>query len=252
MGGTRKEIIVDNPMTFGEVMAVVAVDALTHGTSKKDSCDVCGGKLAKSFGEAYCPACLEREEAERIVKEREANRLAIEVAGLPERYKAAEFANCPELKAVSAVKAWVKSRMGIIVIRGKCGKGKTYLAAAAKKEFNRSGIKSIFTTESDMVLSIKRAFDKDSTVTEYEAYRSFMRSGPLIIDDVGVSKSSEFVLSVWDTIINERYSNNCPTLINTNLDVDTLTGHVGVRVMERIRESKMIYTFPDNAKNWRD
>jgi len=200
----------------------------------------------------YCPACIKREEAETAAKERERELLAIEGEGLPDLYKTADFKHCPELKVVSAVKAWVQSPSGIILIRGQCGKGKTYLSAAAKKEFNRKGMKSIFVTEVDMIASIKDSFDKNSTVSELEAYKKYYGKGPLIIDDAGVDKNSEFVLSVWERIINTRYSYMRPTLINTNLNADDLKKHIGFRVWERIRESKKMYAFPDNAKNWRE
>jgi DNA replication protein DnaC len=138
---------------------------------------------------------------------------------------------------------WSRRPEGIVLIHGKCGRGKTYLAAAAKRELNLSGAGSNFVCEDEVLLTIKSAFGNDATTTEKGAYRQYTMSWPLIIDDIGISRVTDFTLDVWETIIGRRYRNDYPTLLTSNYGLDDLIKRVGDRVVDRIRESKQVVEY---------
>jgi DNA replication protein DnaC len=63
------------------------------------------------------------------------------------------------------------------------------------------------------------------------------KASKLVIDDIGTEYSDQkgFVTSFVDGLINERYANLLPTVITTNLRVETFTERYGERVARRVR-----------------
>jgi len=191
------------------------------------------------------------EERAREVAEEKATIARIERRGIPAKYHNAEMKNCdPNNPAVAAVMRWVKKPTGIILVYGDCGRGKTYLAAAAKKELCRNLKGGDFVCEDEIFQQIKGTFDHEATMTEREAYKKFTKRDPLIIDDVGCSRPTDFTFEVWETIIGRRYREECPTMITTNLDPERLRKFLGDRVFDRIRESKLMFRY--DGKNRRE
>ncbi|TSC64535.1 MAG: DNA replication protein DnaC [Microgenomates group bacterium Gr01-1014_93] len=60
--------------------------------------------------------------------------------------------------------------------------------------------------------------------------------GTVIIDDLGVEKNSEWVSETLYTIINERYENELPTILISNLSLQELSGKIDDRIVSRIAE----------------
>jgi DNA replication protein DnaC len=98
-------------------------------------------------------------------------------------------------------------------------------------------------SEDEILLAIKSTFGSDASDTENNVYKKFAAAAPLIIDDIGVARVTDFTFDVWENIIGRRYRENAPTLITSNYSIDGLEKRIGVRVTERIRESKMIYEY---------
>ncbi|MDR0330162.1 MAG: ATP-binding protein [Chitinispirillales bacterium] len=230
----------------GGIAAGIMGAVSTPETRSKVFCE-CGAEKELHYakcGEWDCPVCWEAKHEAREAAKREAERLRALRRGVGAKFYDADMRRCDDkIAAVAAVKRWVADPAGIILVHGKCGRGKTYLASAAKKEFNRRDVLSQFICEDEIFLRIKQSFEKNAKKTEYEVYESFAHSYPLIIDDAGVEKTSEFTLSVWERIIGRRYRENYPTMITSNLNIDELAARMGFRITERIRESKMIYEY---------
>jgi len=230
----------------------------------------CGAEKVLGYGVIGrwdCPVCWELGQAEREAAEREAEMLRISRKGISARYLDADFANCDSrITAVAAVKRWVDNPTGIILISGKCGCGKTYLASAAKKEFNRRRQNCRLVYEDVIFSEIKSTFSGEAKETEREVYARYTAPYPLIIDDVGIERPTDngFTVSVWEKIIGARYRENMPTMMTSNYVIynkprgeltedekrGSLAARVGHRVEERIRESKQFYVY-ESGKNWR-
>jgi DNA replication protein DnaC len=243
-----------------EAVGEILKATLTTAEVTTGCCDDCGGELKfpEWGGRGWCPSCLNAEQEKAEAKEREAaamrrsqferdelaRRLAAEVEGIPAKYRAASFASCDAGNpAVAAVMAWAKEPRGMVLIYGKCGRGKTYLAAAAKKYFNLQNAKSGFYCEDEILITIKSTFGAAAKMTEGEAYDLFTAPPPLIIDDMGTTRSTDFNFDVWETIIGRRYREDRPTLITTNYAPEQLGGRIGVRALERIRENKTMLEY---------
>ena len=173
-----------------------------------------------------------------------------ELEGIPKRYHEADLLECDgDIEAVITATEWVFKPSGMLLIYGKCGRGKTWLAAAAKRQFNRGGRECLFVKEQQIFSDIRQSFGENPEMSEHKAYEKYTRGAPLIIDDVGVEKSSEWVLSVWEKIIGQRYDDCSPTMLTSNLNIDELKDYFGVRVAARIREDKKIVEYV--GKDWR-
>lgn len=60
--------------------------------------------------------------------------------------------------------------------------------------------------------------------------------GTIIIDDIGVEKSTDWMLETLYSIVNERYEKNLPTVFISNLSLKELADKVGDRIASRIAE----------------
>ena len=139
-------------------------------------------------------------------------------------------------------------------IFGGVGSGKTYLAYAIfKKDIKRQYHQVIQELEKnpdkDVYYSIRpfvtvcnlpsmlqdiRESMKDNKKSDMDFYTDY--EGTLVIDDLGVEKFSEWVVETLYIIINQRYENELPTIIISNLSLKELSEKVGDRITSRIAE----------------
>ena len=72
-----------------------------------------------------------------------------------------------------------------------------------------------------------------------EFVRDVQRYGLLIIDDLGIERGTEYGLEMVFSIINARYESGRPTIITTNLSLNTLQNPedlVHQRIYDRVLE----------------
>jgi DNA replication protein DnaC len=135
------------------------------------------------------------------------------------------------------------------------GVGKTHLAAAlvnhllatAEKamitayfEIHKHPCPVYFTTEPDLLSRIKQTYNTKDLEAENEKaiYDSLSRFDLLIIDDVGktTTRDKSFLQSVYFKVINQRYNNELPIILTTNLSYSELEAHIGGACADRLRE----------------
>lgn len=126
----------------------------------------------------------------------------------------------------------VKAGRGM-VLTASVGVGKTHLVCALGKLMCDKHIDLHFVSAPDMF----QEFRPDGS----EFYRKrIFESKALIIDDVGVEKTSEFTLENWWNIVNHRYSFNLVTIITTNLGYEDCVAKMGERAVDRLRENALV------------
>ena len=67
-------------------------------------------------------------------------------------------------------------------------------------------------------------------------FRAAADAGLLVLDDLGVSKNSEWVEEVNYRLVNHRYENTLPTLFTSNVRPRDLAEALGERVASRLTE----------------
>jgi len=125
-----------------------------------------------------------------------------------------------------------------IVFCGKPGTGKTHLGYAIIKALREKYIDSYIVSAADMTSEIKYAYkSEDRAVNPGTVTAEYASFSLLVIDEVGVQVDSDSEKRLFFDVINKRYENMLPTILISNLDLQSLTGFVGERVMDRMNEN---------------
>jgi DNA replication protein DnaC len=153
-------------------------------------------------------------------------------AATPEQERALKFC----LDFVSGFDDVKETGRGAIFC-GLPGTGKTHLAVGVCIELMRHrGEKALFTTVMRAIRRIKSTWDRDSNETESQAIEVYTQPDLLVLDEVGVQFGSETEENYIFDIINERYEEQRPTIIISNLDVDGIKKYLGDRAFDRMKE----------------
>ncbi len=128
-----------------------------------------------------------------------------------------------------------------IIMSGDVGTGKTHLACGIGQQVIRQyGASVCYATVYDLLQWVKGSFQKGADYTEAEAVRAFVNPALLILDEVGVTKTTEFELQTLFTVINGRYELQKPTIVISNLGFTELNQAMGERCIDRLRENSGI------------
>lgn len=121
-----------------------------------------------------------------------------------------------------------------LLVLGPTGTGKTFECWGALRALAVSGalVRWEFTTAADLYAKLRPRHGVDSE-TVFETY---VKTGVLVVDDLGAAKSSEWVEEVNYRLINTRYERGLPTVCTSNVPVKQLADHLGDRVTSRLTE----------------
>ncbi len=109
-----------------------------------------------------------------------------------------------------------------LYIEGSNGTGKTHLAAAIALQLMEAEIPVIFKTSIDLLADLRRTFDGEIGVSEYEVTKIYKTVDLLIIDDLGKEQCTDWSISSLYNILNDRYEDMKPTIITTNYGEEDL------------------------------
>lgn len=111
-----------------------------------------------------------------------------------------------------------------LVLRGLNGTGKTALASAISNELILKGIQSLYIRVDDFIQKAQATNNPDSDevkiehLTEMEVVNTARDTAVLVLDDMNVSKVSEYGLKIMEMVIRYRANHNKPTIITLNDD----------------------------------
>jgi DNA replication protein DnaC len=125
-----------------------------------------------------------------------------------------------------------------LLFYGRAGSGKTHLACSVARyliEQKLIGVK--FVRIVDLLCDIRKTFDENEsyrTENESELIRKYTRVPLLILDDLGSEKTTDWVRQILYQIIDERWLEQMPIIITSNLTLDDLEGRLEERITSRI------------------
>ena len=116
------------------------------------------------------------------------------------------------------VEKWnsLENAQGGLLLIGKVGTGKTYMAAAIANGLLEQEVTVKMTDFISIGNDIFNASDKNAVVKKLVGYDL------LIIDDLGVERKTEFSLEYIFKVIDERVNSGKPMIVTTNLNIDTM------------------------------
>ena len=144
-----------------------------------------------------------------------------------------------------------------LLLMGPSGVGKTHLAVASLKEFMRRGHAGVFCDYRELLKEIQASYNPASESTEMRILEPIRNTEILVMDDVGASKPSAWVLDIIGLVLNARYNERRMTILTTNyvdetinpepaprspsgqrmvVKEDALTDRIGARMRSRLYE----------------
>jgi DNA replication protein DnaC len=156
----------------------------------------------------------------------------IERARIPKRYEHCDFEsystdvseNPLHTSSLKAAKLLAEKFVGEfpgnsekgLMLMGPSGVGKTHLAVASLKELIRRGHQGLFCDYRELLKDIQSSYNPGSESTELRILEPIRTAEILVVDDLGASKPSAWVLDTIGLVLNARYNARLMTLITTN------------------------------------
>lgn len=156
---------------------------------------------------------LEVEEENRQAEERRAKReSAYKRAGVPKAYWSAQITNRSERLASEIEDG--KS----VLLTGKVGCGKTYLASAVSMLLIDNGLSVRFLKDRDLLGMLRDVYN--GTASERMVMDTLRGYDVLVIDDMGKEAPTDWVQAKLFAVIDSRYDDMRPTLVTTHYEPD--------------------------------
>lgn len=162
---------------------------------------------------------VEREDAARRLREKEARAACYERAGIPPRFLEAETDREDLVSLVMAGEG--------LYIQGPFGCGKTHLAAALAKRALAAGRSARVTSSMRILGQIRGTYGGDAD--EASVFRSLANPWLLVIDDLGKDAPTEWAVSMLYRAVNERYEQMRPTIVTSNYSKRELVERLTVK-----------------------
>ena len=196
---------------------------------EKNICSRCGKEydqpaLITQFGvicSRACPECVDKydiAEKSKQKHQKEQNKAEwLEAIGIKDSYEKATLENYnafteSQKEALNCCKLVLNNGLTKLVLLGGNGVGKTHLASALVKKTN-----GLLITAYEMFATYRGCFSPKAKETELEIIKRYSSLPLLAIDEFGRTKGSEAEENFLSAIIDNRHSNNLPTLILSNL-----------------------------------
>lgn len=122
-----------------------------------------------------------------------------------------------------------------LLLWGDVGTGKSFLAACIANALIEQGTPVLMTNFSKILNQMGAMYSEG----RYQYIASFSQFPLLVIDDLGIERSTDYALEQVYAIVDERYKTELPLLITTNLTVDEIRNPADdahARIFSRILE----------------
>lgn len=137
--------------------------------------------------------------------------------------------------------AFREKGMGLYICSGTKGSGKTMLSCCILNELTKRYVGSVkFVNALDFLEMTKKGYRGEENEVQ-----SLYDAKVLVIDDIGVQMSKEWVETVFYRLINDRYVNKKPTIYTSNIPIDRLK--MDERITDRIESTTFIINLPEES-----
>ena len=92
----------------------------------------------------------------------------------------------------------------------------------------------LFVSIPDLLLEIRHSFKEKSETDEQDIINKYSEIDLLVLDDLGIEKTSEWSIQTLYTIIDRRYRDMKRTIITSNLNLKEIADKLDDRISSRI------------------
>ena len=202
------------------------------------------------LGKAYRPFCTcaceeekkKAEEEERNQREFAEKVKALRRTGFPDKEMIQwNFANddMENEQITKAMKRYVENFPELkkqgkgLLLYGNVGRGKTYAACEVANALIDKGYSVLVTNFSRVLNTLQSTYEKQEYIDSLNDFAL------LVIDDLGIERSTEYAKEQVYNVIDSRYRAGLPMIITTNLSMDNIKNPADVengRIYDRIIE----------------
>jgi len=205
------------------------------GWRQQDHCDACGDILAEEREKR------EMEEHRKMTTESFLARSGI-MRGILAQMTFENFNSHLAGKAYEIAKEYAegfgKETTAGLMLYGKAGSGKTHLAVAVTRHIiEQKQIQVRFTRIVDLLSEIRKTFDSNEqyrTENESELIQRYTAASLLVIDDLGAEKTTDWVRQILYQIVDERWIEQKPIIVTSNLNLEELEARFEERIASRV------------------
>ena len=131
---------------------------------------------------------------------------------------------------------YAKNPEGWLVFKGGYGCGKTHLAAAIANYRLAMGHSVLFINTPDLLDHLRSTYAPSSDIGYDERFNRVRNASMLILDDLGTQSNTEWAQEKLYQIFNHRYNARLPTVITTNLELESIE----IRIQSRMVDPSLV------------
>ena len=106
-----------------------------------------------------------------------------------------------------------------LLFMGPCGVGKTHLAVAILQTLVlERGVAGRFADCRELLKSIQATYDPNTPDSEAGVIAPLLRTPVLVLDDLGVGRSTEWAVETLHYLLNHRFAHQRATILTTNIE----------------------------------
>lgn len=193
------------------------------------------------FSKVYCKYRLQAESLEKL------NR-SLEECGLSpnhlQRFTLENFrtfdnaTKVAKRQAVEYIESYTAKKDNLYIFAGVPNTGKTHLAVAiAYNIANKYNIPFKYVNVPDLLRDYRHIYTSSNTSREYDVHETIDMlerfSGPIILDDFGREKVTDYTLDVISSIISKRYDERYPVIVTSYYDILSINSVIPVSEINR-------------------
>jgi DNA replication protein DnaC len=188
------------------------------------------------FGKAFPCQCQQETDEEQLLArfQRYSNMGMLARATFastePEGRGTAEESRARFRVAFDAARNYAEEPHGWFTLMGASGTGKTHLAAAIANRCMERGIPAFFTLVPDLLDHLRGTFSPDNEVSYDDLFDQVKGVPLLVLDDLGVQKSTPWAQEKLFQVLNHRYVNSLSTVITTNVPLEQMDARLHSRL----------------------